>query len=73
MGRVSDIEHVLSLWSQIQPLFCTNLHSVSKDKIDNLLSNYTESFALYTLKKILKSQKLTFDCTVMHLSSLSTQ
>ena len=73
MGRVSGTEHVLSRWSQIQPVFCTSLHSVSKDKTETFLNKYTESFALYILQKVLKSQKLTFGCTVMHLSSVSTQ
>lgn len=72
MGRVSlSIEHVLSRWSQLQPLFCTSLHSILKDKTENFLSKYTESFAIYT-KKDLKSQKLIFGCTVMHLSFVST-
>lgn len=69
--EVSGIEHVLSRWSQLQPLFCTSLRSILKDKTENFLSKYTESFALYTLK--VEISKAHFGCTVMHLSFVSTQ
>ena len=51
MGRVSGIEHVLSRWSQIQPLFCTSLHSVSKDKTENIFEQVYRKFCpIYTTK-----------------------